>query len=456
MLTDLLSLLLVGLFVAKGLQRPYVALVGVLWIDLYQPQLLSHSFLFEQPLSLIMNIFFLISLVLNFSKIERPPTLLYVVIVPALMVWITLTTYNAEFPDAAWPRHDVAVKMLLFTYSIPFILKSRKQLELFLWILIASMSYFVLSAGMKSLMNGGGYGLDLVSDSGTVLWSEGSTLATQAICLLPILYYAGRYSLLAGEYRPLRPLLLVVAFASLMVLIGTEARTGLIALAALVFLTLFSSRSKLKAIVVIALLPIVSYPFVTEAWRARMATMLNVSEESSALGRVVVWRWTLDYANEHPVMGGGFNSYLANAGKLIAYSRGNEITIDQAEGKAFHNILVQMLGEHGYVGLLLYMALIAHALWNSHRLSKTCPEPWQRALARCVFISTMVYCVGGMFIGIAFYPWLFYMYGLTIAMRKSSAVDTSEELATPAALPASWTHEYAHAIVPRDRRALGN
>jgi probable O-glycosylation ligase (exosortase A-associated) len=430
-LTDVLALCLIALFIWKGATRPFIALAGVLWVDLYQPQLLSQSFLAEKPLSLLMNGFFFLSAGLNFSKLYRPSSWFYIVIIPAFVAWITLTTYNAQFPGAAWPRYDVAVKMLLFCYFIPYVLGSRKEFELFLWILISSMIYFIVAAGAKSILSGGGYGLDLVSNTSGVLWSEGSTLATQAICILPLLLYAGRDSLLGVERRFLRIILLGAAFAALMVLIGTAARTGLIALGALVVLSVLHSRSKLKAIAVIALLPIVSFPFITSDWTARMDTMSNIDEESSALGRIVVWRWTLDYAKEHPLMGGGFEAYLANAGQLAGYSRPGEVVINPSTGKAFHNIFIQVLGEHGYVGLALYVAMIIHLLRTSRRLAKRATESWRRSLGMCVFISTTVYCVGGMFIGVAFYPWLFYMYGFTIALRQAADLTFSGEPREP-------------------------
>ena len=174
MITDLLSLTLVLLFVGCGLSRPYIALAGVIWIDLYKPQLMSRSFLAGAPLSLIMTAFFMFSLFLNIRKLHRPDSWLYIVLIPAFMGWITLTTYNAAYPLAAWPKHDIAFKTMLFAYFIPYVLRDRKQLELFLWVLIGSMGYFIVSAGAKSFLSGGGYGLNLVTED-DVLWSEGST-----------------------------------------------------------------------------------------------------------------------------------------------------------------------------------------------------------------------------------------------------------------------------------------
>jgi len=220
--------------------------------------------------------------------------------------------------------------------------------------------------------------------------------------------------------------------------------------------------------VAMCVLALLAYPFVTEGWRERMSTISNVSEATSALGRIVVWRWTFDYVSERPVMGGGFNSYLANAGKLADYSREGEAVIDQPEGKAFHNILIEVLGEHGYVGLAMYLVIILNSLWSSHLVYRKASEEWLRRLGLCVFVSTAVYCVGGMFIGVAFYPWQYYMYGFAIALRGamkgSSAAKPEEESGSPQAeggkrggdrIDATWRSRKARVAQLRFVHSLG-
>ena len=110
MLTDLLSVFLIALFVARGISRPYVALAGVIWIDLYQPQSLSQSFLAGKPLSLLMTAFFAVSLTLNARKVYRPASWLYIVIVPVFMRQrtrgrLTSVCFEASFvaaPKCKW------------------------------------------------------------------------------------------------------------------------------------------------------------------------------------------------------------------------------------------------------------------------------------------------------------------------------------------------------------------
>ncbi len=421
MITDLLSVGLMAFFAVLGLRQPYVALCGVIWIDLYKPQLLSMSFLADRPLSLIMTAVFALSMLLNIEKLRWPKHKLYTLIFAAFMGWITLTTYFAQFQAEAWFKWDAAFKTMLLAYFIPFALAKREHLELFLWTLVSTMGFFFFVAGVKSLFGGGGYGISLISDNPGIMWNEGSTLAAQAIAALPLLYYAGKHSLLKQRFPQLGLIMLGLGVAAVLVLVGTQARTGLITLFALILFTLMYSRSRGTIIAVCILAPLFAMPFMPQEWTERMTTMKNSQQESSAQGRVVVWRWTVDFANEHPVLGGGFYAYLANAGQLKNYAHEGEVVIDNPAGKAFHNIFFEVLGEHGYVGLAMYVVIVFHALLVGRRTYRRAENPeWLKSMALCTFVSTAVYCIGGLFIGIAFYPWLYYMYGLTVALSGAN------------------------------------
>jgi putative inorganic carbon (HCO3(-)) transporter len=218
-------------------------------------------------------------------------------------------------------------------------------------------------------------------------------------------------------------MLLGYAFCSLLTLIGTQARTGMVAAVAYVMLLVVQTKNKFKTLIVLALLPFLIMPFVTDSWLERMSTVEDANTtEKSAIGRLVVWRWTLDYVAERPLLGGGFYAHLANAGKLDRYQKGNEVEISQKGGKAFHNIFFEVLGETGYGGLLLFCGIIFIALSKNYFLSKTRQlyvnekDKWIPNMAVAINTSLIVYCVGGLFIGVAFYPWMYYLFGLSTSL----------------------------------------
>jgi probable O-glycosylation ligase (exosortase A-associated) len=422
MITDLIIAIILMAFTILGLSRPHIALCGVVWVDTLKPQNTSFSFLAGQPLSMVATLVFFIAIVVNFKKVRMPKSFMYHFLMLGFMAWITIATVHAQFQSVAWIKYDFVIKTLFLTYFVPFVITKRHHLEVFLWVVAMSFGMFIFMAGVKTLLGGGGYGIALVGSNG-FMYSEGSTLASLAVCLIPIYMHLRAESKLAENSILIKLLLLGYAFCSILTLIGTQARTGMVAIVAYVMLLVVQTKNKFKTLFVLALLPFFILPFVTDAWVERMSTVEDATTtETSAIGRLVVWRWTLDYVAERPLLGGGFYAYLANAGKLDLYQQGKEVEIIQKGAKAFHNIFFEVLGETGYVGLLFFCLIIFLTLKKNYFLNKKRhlyvneKDKWIPTMALAINTSLALYCVGGLFIGVAFYPWIYYLFGLSTSL----------------------------------------
>ena len=398
-----------------------MALCGVIWIDTLKPQNLSFSFLAGKPLSLIMTAAFFLSLALNLKKLSMPTRKAGTWALGFLMLWITLTTYYAQFQGPAWFKYDYVIKTLIFAFFIPFILDTRVKIETFMGVLLCSIAYYTMIGGMRTFFGGGQYGEQLVwTRAGDAGISETSTLSMVAVLALPFIFYLTKNSLFVEKIKPFKILLFGFALASTLAVVGTYARTGLVGLIILFGLIFLASKQKFKILLTTFLVILISLPLLPSAWKDRMLTITSASDDTSAFGRVVVWRWTIDYVSERPFMGGGFDSYIANAGALHKYTDIGETQIKERErGKAFHNIFFEVLGETGYVGLLNYLLLI-FICWYQNRISIAQAEgdEWRSELAMNLNRSLIIYCGCGMFIGIAFSPWLFYFLGLSTSLHN--------------------------------------
>lgn len=417
MITDLFMTLIILGFLIFGINKPHFMLCLAVWVNIVKPQATSFSFLQGMSLSLLSTLLFFLVFFLNLNKIRVPKSKLYHFLMLSFMVWITIAHQRAQFPELSWIKYDIAIKTLIFAYFIPFAVTTKKQLEFFLWVSAASFMYFIFIAGFKSLMGGGGYGVSLIGLNG-FMYAEGSTLSTLSICMIPIFLYLRTHSELTQQFPKMKIFLLFMILCALGVLIGTQARTGLVALAVFTLIYFFQTQKKMKYILGIAFFGTLSLFFVTDEWVDRMQTMTEVkTSETSAIGRLVVWRWTLDYVQDRPLFGGGFYAYNANAGILYRYQKGQEAEIRQQGGKAFHNIFFEVLGETGIGGFLLFSMIILHSfLLLKNRPIKHVPLFYEGKKA--VQSSIIIYVSGGMFIGVAFYPWLYYVYCLSIVFKE--------------------------------------
>lgn len=419
MVTDIFMSLILLALIFLSFTRPHVAACAAVWINLVKPQNTSFSFLAGQPLSLLTTALFFLVLIINFNKLRVPKSKFYHFTMLGFMFWITVASFLGEYQNVVWIKYDFVIKTLVFAYFIPFTLTKKEHVEMFLWVCAASFGLFLFMAGLKTLLGGGGYGVSLIGIGG-FMYSEGSTLASLAVCLIPLFVALKSSSQITQSWVAFRWLSIAYSTLSLLTVVGTQARTGLVALAAYVGLLLKKHKINFKVIFAICMIPLLIYAVAPKSWFYRMSSIEDsTTSEKSAIGRIVVWRWTLDYVSDRPFFGGGFYSYNANAGVLHHYQRGEEIEIKQRGGKAFHNIFFEVLGETGYGGLFLFLSILGHTILINRRTIKRLGGD-ESVIGGALNHSLIIYCVGGLFIGVAFYPWIYYLYGVSLAL---SAVD---------------------------------
>ena len=425
MITDIIFTIIISLFCFFGFKRPYIALTGAMWVNTVKPQQLSYGFLAGAPLSMIMTMIFVLSLISNSRKIKFPRDKGPLLLMVFLMIWVSITTYFAHYPDLAAFKYDVAIKTMFFSLLIPIVLHKQGEIETVIWGIVISVGFFVMISGAETLFGGGGYAKEVIqgraSSSGI---TETSTLSSMSMVIVPLILYLYKNSMIIKAKPYLKWYLLPLIFACILSVIGTYARTGLVAGAVLALLLFWYSKYKLRYLAVGCIVLMVSVPFLPERWIERMSTVTNASEESSALGRLVVWRWTIDYASENPFLGGGFYSYIDNKGQLNNYVEGDERFEKNEKPKAYHSIIFELLGEHGYVGLIVYLGIVFSTIVKLFRNSR--PEQkdkencWSRELSKYLVISIFVYLVGGLFVSIAFEPWLFYLVFTSLSLINLS------------------------------------
>jgi len=411
-MTDLFILAVLFLFVIYGLKAPYIATMGYIWVDTIKPQGLAYGFMAGQPLSMLMAILCITSFTIHFKQKVPQHSKGILTLLIIFTIWVTITTIFSMFPHMAWIKWEDSIKMLIFSMLIPLYIKNKSQLEAIMITFLVSMSVFVLAVGVKTIFGGGGYGVVLIPGTSSVL-RESSTFAAFTVMVIPFYVFLSKHSIIFAAVPYKR--LMMIAAVSLAVLanIGSSARTGLLGLAILAVKIFIESKKKFRMLVVTAIIAIISMQYVGDSWLKRMDTMNNVESESSAMGRIVVWKWTWDFVKKHP-MGGGFWCFIANKGELNAYTDNSSMGFNKA--KAFHSIYFGVLGEHGYFGLFLYLLIIYLTLKRLKTIKKQTEDDWVKDAASMLNITIVVFLVCGAFISIAFQPTLYLFIAYTIAL----------------------------------------
>lgn len=404
-------------FVVSGFSAAFVFALGYIWVDLFSPQQVSFSIITHLPISMIVGALAIGAYIL-FDRRDAPRMVFGIWLIGLWAIWITLTTLWAVMPDAAWDKWNWAIKTIVFAAFLPFAIRSRVQIEAMILTIIFSLSGTFIAGGIRTLLTGGGYEINLGLYSGNSGFAEGSTLATACIALIPLILYARKHTLIM-THRPLFDWFCYgLIAAAILTAVGTYERTGLLALGALLGMLWLRSKHKILYGSLALLLAMVGLAMVSGEWYDRMATISTFRTEDSALARIAVWLWTLQYAVAHP-LGGGFGVYLIDNFRLPIEGTDDFLTVS---GRAFHSIYFEVLGEQGIIGFGIFATIIGTMLFYLRSVQNACRGVtefvWLYELSTAVMMSSIVYLVGGAFVGIAFQPLLYYWFACAISLHQ--------------------------------------
>jgi putative inorganic carbon (HCO3(-)) transporter len=415
MLRSLWLLFLYTSFLGLSVNAPFIAMLGYLWVDTFQPQNVAYIVLNQIPVALLMAVAALGTYLLLDRR--SPPRLnMGTILQFALAVWVTVTLLWAEVPDAAWAKWDWAVKTLMFAAFVPYVIRSRVQIEAFVQIYVFSLSGNIVPFGLKTLISGGGYGSNLGLQQGNSGLSEGGLLSTACLMIVPLAVYLTEHGQLAPRVRLMSLAYWGIAALAIVTAIGTYERSALIGLVVLVAYMWTRSRHKVGFTLVAGLVVCLVIYATSSAWTSRISTIGDFQNDSSAHGRILVWEWTLGYVFAHPY-GGGFAAYLINQIEIPASGTGPG-SIEFA--RAFHSIYFEVLGEQGYPGLIMFVTVAAVTFVKLRRLAKrTRGDPeleWVAGLSNALQSGLAVFMTSGAFVGIAFQPMFWNSISISISL----------------------------------------
>ncbi len=403
-------------FFLVGVTTPFVLTLGYMWVDTFYPQDVT-SYLASFPVALVIGAAaFGVYLVADH---RAPPRLgLHFWLHVAFAAWVTITLSWAVAPGPAWDKWSWAFKTVAFAAFLPFVIRSRVQIEAFIAVFISAAALDILSGGVKTLISGSGYGRGLGVVAGNSGLAESSFFSAACMAMIPLILYLRKHTLLIPRTRWRDPLALGAIIVTIGAMIGTYARTGIVS-AAVVFLTMWIQARRKTVFTVLAVLMILGMGGVMGArWMGRMDTIDTYQKDPSAYTRIIIWEWTLKFVESHP-LGGGFNSYYINR-IVVPNPSGGGSTVQY--GRAFHNIYMEVLGEHGFPGLALYLALQITSLAYLRKVIKLARDrphlAWAADLARALTAALLALVVGGQFIGIAFKSFVWYTLVLPVCLRQ--------------------------------------
>jgi len=397
------------------LKRTYIGVLVWSVLGYLNPHRLSWGFAYNFPFSQIVAITTIISLIFS-REPKKIPWSSATVVWLIWLIWMSITTYTAIDPSHSVWEWERTMKIQVLVLITLLTINDVKKLNALVWVIVVSIGFYGVKGGMFTLLTGGNY---LVWGPADTHIAGNNEIAFALVMIFPLMYYL--YS--TTKNKKIRLILLACMLLVTVSVIGSYSRGAFLSISAMGFLLFLRSKKKLLIGSVIVILAVSLLSFIPDKWSERMGTIQTYDEDASAMGRINSWYFAANLANEYPIVGGGFDTFSKDLFQIYA-----PVPHDHHDA---HSIYFEVLAEHGYVGLLIFLLLGIVTLKigsSTIRTTKGIPElQWAYILASMVQASMIGYAVGGAFLGLAYFDLYYHLIAMQIIIRKIVNDTLSEE-----------------------------
>jgi probable O-glycosylation ligase (exosortase A-associated) len=413
---DYLIMALVFSLLPVAFTRPYVGALMWVWISIMNPHRMTWGPAYGFPFAMLTAVTTMAGVFVSNDR-GRFPASRETSILIAMGAWFTFTTMFALMPDAAWAKWDRVIKIYIMTIVPLFLLQDKNRLRLLLLVMVGSIAFFSVKGGLFSLLTGGRYRVYGPSQS---FIADNNALAVAELMVLPFMYFLAK-----TEPRKWvkRGLYLAVPL-TLVSVIFSYSRGALLGLVAMLGVLIVTGRrwGLAMAFVVLAGAGLV---FIPSQWFERMGTIGTYKQDESAMARFQSWGFAWNVATDRPITGGGFRVFSTD--QFLRYGP------DPFEAYDSHSIYFEVLGEHGFVGLILFLSLLGSSFlslnWVERQIRGRPSIAWAKDYAVMLRLSLISYAVGGAFLGLAYFDLYYDVVAGVVLLRILVTRELEQETA---------------------------
>ena len=405
---DIVILLMLIGVIPLILRRPWVGVIAWVVVSVMNPHRMAYGFSYSIPVAMLIVVAIMLGVLFSRDRKHLPVNSVTVTLF-LFVIWMCLTSAFSLYPELAYPQWVKVMKTMFMVFVGMTLLNTREHLHVVLWAIVGSLAFYGIKGGLFTLMTGGSFRVYGPPESEV---SDNNAISFALVMMFPLMFYLS--SSIDGRWKTVVRWGWYAAMGlSTFAILASRSRGAFLALAAMTLFLWLKSRKKLAlTVVLITAIPLL-IGFLPDVWFERMATIKTYEEDASSMGRINAWWMSFNLANEYPFMGGGFQVYGP-----ISFARWAP---DPDFVQAAHSIFFAALGEHGYVGLLLFLSLLM-LTWRTGstviRLSKEYAElAWAMHLAKMLQVSIVGYVVGGAFLSVLYFDVLYYIIMCVVLLR---------------------------------------
>jgi len=408
--------------------NPYFGVLMWYWITYFNPHRFTWGIAYGFPVALVVAAPTLAGLLFT-RKAIRSLGIRESLLLMLLWVWFAFTYIHAQgiplfadnMADAAYEMSHVS-KILLITFAMVLVVTTKERLRGLMLVTAGSLGLLAVKGALFGLRTAGDSRVWGPPDS---FLADNNAFGLALNMCLPLLFFLARDE----KRRWLRVSLRVMFLCTIVVVLLTYSRGALLGLAVVLTAIIFKSRHRVAGVVVALFAAFLVLSFAPPAWMDRMGQFAQGHLDSSAEERLISWGTSWNLAHDYPLTGGSFD-VLPNVNVFQRYQP-RPLPMGFLSS-APHSIYFQLLADHGFPGLFLFLLIIASCFWSLRRIRRT--ARWNPSVSYLVNYSHMVevailgFMISGAFLGFVYLDVIYQMIGL-VAVLKMLCHDESSATA---------------------------
>jgi probable O-glycosylation ligase (exosortase A-associated) len=414
---DLILFIIIAIPITISFFRPYFGIFIWSGITFFRPHRYTWGFMYKFPVAAVIAVPTLIGCLFT-SNINKQFMKRETFLLAVLWIWYCITfLYAMQVPlfqghilDAKWEWVRVS-KVLLITFTMILLVTSHQRLKSLVMVTALSFGALAIKGAIFGVRTGGESRVWGPPDS---FIADNNSFALAVNMSLPMLFFLAR-----DEKRRTYRWLLHLAFAcGVLSVVLTYSRGGLLGLAAVLLAITFKSRYKLVGVFLVALSFAAVITFAPPQWMNRMGGLVRGDVDMSGHQRLVSWGTSWNFAMDYPITGGSFNA-LPDVELFQRYQPEPLPGGFQSSGP--HSIYFQTLEEQGFVGLGIYLVLVA-SCWASlfslrHRARRSPNTQWIVPYTHMIEVALFGFLVSGAFLGLANFDLFYQLVAMVIILK---------------------------------------
>jgi len=389
--------------------NPYFGVLMWTWVAYFNPHRFAWGRVYDLPVALLIGGATLAGLPFvkeTNRKILNPQTLLLL----SLWCWFGVT-YLVASTNPIFTHHlgDSKAelirisKILLMTFVMVWLVTTKERLRYLYLVTSFSFAFFAIKGALFTWRTGGEFRVYGPPDS---FIADNNALGLALNMSLPMFYFLAR----SDPNKWVRRILHLAFYCGIVAVLLTYSRGALLGLMVVLGMITLNSRHKFVAGFFLLVAAWSVLTFAPGKWMDRMGNFFHGNLDNSAELRLNAWHFAWELALHHPITGGGLKTFTPELYRRYT---------PQLEFAGPHSIYFQTLGEHGFVGLALFLTLLFSCLFGLRSLRRKAmilpATQWVVPYTRMLEIGLLAFMISGAFLELAYFD-LFYQVVATVGL----------------------------------------